>query len=499
MQLFSFVKEMRFNFNVKGSTTRGKLLKTLYTDPGLQHSDPCRIDANDCCIKCNETVKSISKFVRCAVCEEKFHNTCLTHPLPDDFITYQSTSPCLWWICLECAGTIYNKNPEDESAGNDGDSVSPAQVQDFKQVLAEQLSSLKVDLMKDVIETIDNKLSAAIDNSQSSVNTLPRTSDIFDQSYASITGTNLPPSSPSPQTRKHSQNEAVSHDVLLLSPINPDTDITAADIDKVKKSVGGKLKKLQVEFVRSNPKNKTIAVGFKNKQLRDEGNETICADDHLSSIGFKSKLANKMLPKLTISGIPLSILDTLDSSIVDRDQKREAEKEIILRKITEKNPGVSDLVNLEHTLAVVFVGRVKRFEKESLTIGLKVSPSIRATILNQQSGRLYLDYSSYWASDRYYVKQCYHCQLLGHTSEDCPSKESKPSVCMYCLESHRSKDCPSKRKTELHKCARCKSSPLSNESNNFADHHAGSTTCPMIVREARRLASMTDLTSKNVM
>ena len=496
-------------FNVKGTTTRGKLLKTLFTDPGIQHSDQsCNINQYDCCVKCGNNAPSSQSSVKCEICDVKFHTACLTHPLPDNFVTYQSTNPCLWWFCLDCTGNAEKELGNNPAAKGDSDSSS-TQLQDFKQVVAEQLAGLKLNLMDDVNQAIETKLNLAlcgVENNQSAqcfdMSSGSETSLTSRPSFASITTTNLSQAAFSPiqqVTKKPKAAEESPAEVLILTPIDTTQDISATEIERVKQSVGGKLKNLQVEFVRSNPQKKTIAVGFRDQKLRDDGNDVICADNHLSAMGFQSKLANKMLPKLTISGVPLSVLDGIDTSD-NQERMRELEKQKILEKITDKNPGVAHLVELGHTLSVVFVGRVKRFEKETLTIGLKVSPTIRSTIFQQQRGMVYLDYSRYWASDRYYVKQCYHCQLLGHTSGDCPvAQASQPSVCMYCLESHRSKVCPNKQKTELHKCARCKSSTLTSDNNGHTNHHAGSAACPMIVRETSRLANMTDVTSKNVM
>ena len=498
---------MKLSFNVKGTTTRGKLLKTLFTDPGLQTSDQsCSINQYDCCVKCGNNSPS-SQTVKCEICDVKFHTECLTHPLPDNFVTLQSTNPCLWWFCLNCTCDAEKELGNTPAAqGN----TSSTQLQDFKQVVAEQLATLKVDLMRDVNDVIESKLNSAvsIENHQSSnsfdLSGMSESSLYSRPTFASIASSNVthsvsPPSSQIP--KKPQPAVAKPAEVLMMSPIDDDKEFSAADLDQVKKSIGGKLKNLQVEFVHSNPKKKTIAVGFRDEKLRDQANEVICADAHLSSMGFQSKNANKLLPKITISGVPVSILESISSDeSIDKDRMRELEKKIIIEKIKEKNPSIADLVDLEHTLSVVFVGRVKRFEKDTLTIGLKVSPLIRSTLFLQQCGMIYLDYSRYNVSDRYYIKQCYHCQLLGHTSDDCPdNKASKPSVCMYCSENHRSKMCPNKRQTDLHNCARCKSSTSTSDSSGYTTHHAGSTSCPMIIRETVRLANMTDLTSKNVM
>jgi len=147
-----------------------------------------------------------------------------------------------------------------------------------------------------------------------------------------------------------------------------------------------------------------------------------------------------------------------------------------------------------HTLSVVYL---KKISDHQYTIILKVSPAIRSAILNQD-GRIYLGNTVYPFSDRFHVEQCYHCQQLGHTSKNCPDTGKRP-VCMYCMESHKSSDCTKKKNHSQHRCARCIASPVGNDAENALTHNAASPSCPLIVRESKRLAQNTDFTSKNVM
>mgnify|MGYP000008525565 CR=1 FL=1 len=477
---------------IDGRTTRGKILDTWSEADGFAAKG--RIALSGTCLSCN--AEPDDQPLECMKCKSKYHNLCLTITLSSDVLVVMEKNPCIWWFCPDCLTTgKVNSSKSSQSINPKNISFNTSNDADSEQVVSggmdsgqfrSEMNDFKVDILKSVQDAIDAKLGPSRPTFSSMVS-------------SNVTGSASPPSS---QIPKKPQPEVVKPaEVLMLSPIDNDREFSAADIDQVKKSIGGKLKNLQVEFVHSNPKKKTVAIGFRDERLRDQANEVICADAHLSGMGFKSKNANKLLPKITISGVPVSILESVPSDgSIDKEKTRELEKNIIIEKIKEKNPSIADLVALEHTLSVVFVGRVKRFEKDTLTIGLKVSPLIRSTLFLKQCGVIYLDYSRYHVSDRYYIKQCYHCQLLGHTSDNCPdSKASKPSVCMYCSENHRSKMCLNKHQTQLHNCARCKSSALTSDSSGYKTHHAGSTSCPMIVRETVRLANMTDLTSKNAM
>ena len=135
-----------------------------------------------------------------------------------------------------------------------------------------------------------------------------------------------------------------------------------------------------------------------------------------------------------------------------------------------------------------------------MTIGLKVSPAIRLALINEQNSMIYLGNRRYQVTDRFHVKNCYHCQQIGHTSADCEqAKNNKPPTCLYCMGHHRSANCPNKQNFSLHCCGRCHSSNLSNDVKYYKTHNAGSLECPVMVREVNRLATHTDIVSKNIM
>ena len=216
--------------------------------------------------------------------------------------------------------------------------------------------------------------------------------------------------------------------------------------------------------------------------------------------------SNKMLPKVTISNVSCEILE-VDGTAVDytgknEEEIREHKKQLIVSRILEKNPSVKILSDDGHTLQVVYMNlvkhRVPRGNSESLTLGLKVSPSIYQVMFQQQSGTIYLGNRRYKVFDRFYIKQCYHCQMIGHTSKDCQdAKADKLPKCMYCAQEHRSTNCPTKGNTANHACARCLASSTGN-AQDARNHNAGSNLCPLIVKESKRLATYTDFTSKNV-
>ena len=202
-----------------------------------------------------------------------------------------------------------------------------------------------------------------------------------------------------------------------------------------------------------------------------------------------------MLPKISIHNVPYEILENVDQS-GDEDEIRDCEKQVIVDKILAKNPCISELFNGGHTLYVVFMN--KNPNNNLLTIGLKVSPSIRSAIIEKQLSNIYVGNCRYKFRDRYHIKHCYHCQMLGHISTDCPNK-GKPPVCSYCMEKHKSATCRFKNDTMKHRCVRCLASSYANDAENCQTHSAADPKCPVMVREVTRLETITDLTSKNVM
>ena len=84
-------------------------------------------------------------------------------------------------------------------------------------------------------------------------------------------------------------------EVLVL---NPTGDNTSTVLDDIKKSVTKKLKNVQMTFITTNDNSKKISLGFPSSQSRDDGAAVINENDFLSSIGYESKNASKLLPKV---------------------------------------------------------------------------------------------------------------------------------------------------------------------------------------------------------
>ena len=193
------------------------------------------------------------------------------------------------------------------------------------------------------------------------------------------------------------------------------------------------------------------------------------------------------------------VLHDINHNGMNTDDIRASEKEAVLAEILDKNHCISNLVQMGHTMQVVFLSKTRNGSLlDNITVGLKVSPSIRTSILTDQSGYIFVAGKRILFNDRFHVKQCYHCQQLGHISIDCPEKNNSP-ICLYCMSDHRSATCPHKQTVNKHCCAKCHTSKNPEYVLNYMCHNSASLDCPVLVRECKRLASITDFTSKNVM
>lgn len=286
-----------------------------------------------------------------------------------------------------------------------------------------------------------------------------------------------------------------SSEVLVLSPIDSGVK-SLENMKKTKKLVELKLKDIQVVFVRVNNKSMKIIVGFKDSFIRGQGEKCILqSSDSLATYGYQIKCATKMLPKISLHNVLSEVLDDIDRS-QDANTVRSQEKQVILDKILSKNPCIKLRKEAGHTLDVVYV--INNNNNDFYTIGLKVSPAIRLAIIQNQQGNIYLGNSRYQFRDRFHVKHCYHCQMLGHISTDCPDK-GKPPVCMFCMNHHRSSTCQLKEDTSQHCCVRCLASKHGSDAENCKTHNAGDSKCPVFSREMARLQENTDFASKNVL
>ena len=180
----------------------------------------------------------------------------------------------------------------------------------------------------------------------------------------------------------------------------------------------------------------------------------------------------KMLPKMTLTGIPSSFPE---GEIIDG--------------ILSKNKKIKNLCKEGLHLSLLFVKQ--KDQSEHKVAVLKMAPEIRKAV-NETGGYVYVGLSRCRAYDRLWVTQCFHCQRFGHIATKCPSIKEAP-VCVHCAGHHISSDCPDKSNP---KCANCSSRAAPGVS---CSHYASSPDCPMMALQRNMVIEGTDLvSSKNL-
>ena len=289
----------------------------------------------------------------------------------------------------------------------------------------------------------------------------------------------------------------VMQDVVVLSPVDSSNNTNGNNVDEVKKAVREKMKTVPYDIPNGTSKTGNIAIRFPNSTARDDGVKAINHGTFLHDLGYSCRDAAKMLPKITLEEVPSLVVAAVDRTNKTESEIREAEKDAVnLCDLRAKNQAIDELVNLGHTLQVVYLGKISL--RNTISVGLKVSPAIRKLIFDTLTGFVFIGGKRITVKDRFFIKQCYHCQLFGHVSTDCPRKLSAPT-CLYCMDSHRSSNCPYKHNKSCHSCAKCSASKIASDVAGHQSHNSSSPDCPVYLRECKRLAQVTDFSSKNVL
>ena len=490
----TFVDFESVDGNVKGIFAISKSGKVMY---------PCSV----CCKEVTDTLEPSGLGIECGGCGCYFHTSCTDKPISLDLFKALSDSPnYIKVLCPQCNSVYGNALSKLKCVERKVDAMAvkvnnveikvkeaaPEQVVsggiDSDQFRSE-MNDFKVDILKSVHDAIDAKLGPSRPQSPNSKKFLM--SDLFtnksqerQQEVFRAASMGSPPQMQqlTPRTRIQSKSS-----VLILSPPK---DVTA---ESVCNNVCETLSSVQTDFIKVNKSKNSIAIGFPDSEARQDATQLIDED---SSKGYTLREAKKMYPKLTIENIHRD--DAFRRLTADdNDKLRDKFRSQLKPSILAKNDGVRKLVEAGHTLEIVYMSRFTENSKY-FTFALKVSPAIRSCIMNDQGRALYFGNTCHPVSDRVHVVSCYHCQGIGHTSTNCPTKVGDPT-CFRCSGNHLSKDCSNKSKSEAKCCARCKDSKNPSDKAQHKSHNAASMECPIIAREIQRLMMNTEYDSKNMM
>lgn len=218
-----------------------------------------------------------------------------------------------------------------------------------------------------------------------------------------------------------------------------------------------------------------ILVEFPSAEAKRKGTNAL-EEQFASNPHFSFSEPKKMIPKMTITGVPLDI-----------------KNDDIIEKIRRKNELINCLVDEGYVLSFCLSwDKYVDGSADSKNVVLKMDPEIRMAILDAGS-YVYMDFSRCKAYDRFHVLRCFHCQNFGHVSGSCPDKNKTP-VCSLCAGTHETRNC-SNRDTPC--CSNCKKSSNPFYSSTF-NHRASSNECPMMIVQKNRVIDNTRfMSSKN--
>ena len=306
---------------------------------------------------------------------------------------------------------------------------------------------------------------------------------------------------PSPVAVRYSPSPNTSSKFAGNRPRNPKDCVVILnckddkDLAVMEKDIEQELKNIPLNFMKTNYRTKNIVISFPSDLDRDNGKAIIADLSKVKSQSITLQDAKKMMPKITVSNIPNKLISTAlaENPSTTPAEYRDKVKEVLHTKFLEKNSDIRDLVESQDKMfQIVFVNT----GNESTTAGIKVSPLIRDALISR--GRIYVGNTSCRVTDRFDLRQCFHCQQIGHISSKCQEKSNgRDPVCMFCSASHPTKDCPDRDDESRYRCINCSHSGDSALRNNCHTHHSGSDDCPLIAAEKSNIRQRTEY-SKNV-
>ncbi len=386
-------------------------------------------------------------------------------------------------------------NVKDTNSNNPGLSSNENLIEHMNSLF----KSMKGEILKDVESLISSKLTVS-SNSVSSNSVSQREqdgqsnstrllyTDLFDTSPGINTRMRQAHPSSDSMTSGYSTDTVQSHvkqdKIVVLS-----TENTDCEVDAVVDAIDKEFKNVQFTLVKKNKINKKIILGFPTEKEAEDGKELLKTLKTVQDNKYVMSDAKKMLPKITIANVPNYLVSQIvaEKNKMTPDVYRQELKTYLLGRILDKNETIKEFKENGKIFDIVYVNVGKKFT----TLGVKVSPVVREDILFNRG--VYVGNTRCPIYDRFFIKQCFKCQKVGHISIDC--KEAHV-ICMYCSGSHQTGTCPNKLDTSQFRCRNCAQSNDPAVKFLCTSHHSGSNDCPTIIKERVRLQERTDY-SKN--
>jgi len=477
-----------------------------------------RFNEEGMCCRCKST-NLRDESIRCFLCKDLFHGVCrdragisradsiatmtaLTTVRP--MIAKYGACQKRWGhflFCCEMCRTNVEKDMSSEQdaiinvAKDDVTSNSLGSNESLIEHMDSLFKNMKGEILKDVESLISSKLTVS-SNSVSQLHQDKRSNntmlyaDHFKSTVTPKINTSkrqVHPSSDS-MTSGYSTDTVQSHvkrdKVVVLS-----TEEMNCEVDAVVDAIDKEFKNVKFNLVKKNKTNKKIILGFPTDEEAEAGKELLKTLKTVQDNKYVISDAKKMLPKITISNVPNYLVSHIvaEKSKMTHEEYRQELKTYLLGRILDKNENITEFKENGKIFDIVYVNVGKKFT----TLGVKVSPIIREDILF--NGGVYVGNAKCSIYDRFFIKQCFKCQKIGHISADC---QEAHVICMYCSGTHQTGICPNKMDTSQFRCRNCAQSSDPAVKFLCTSHHSGSNDCPTITKERVRLQERTEY-SKN--
>ena len=480
---------------------------------------------NGICKQCKST-NMVDESIHCNLCNELFHVACshkngvkLKESICTtefrDIVRPMISNNIRWghfmFMCENChdfiqsahslkdspkpaISEVENVVPSDQLSNVHGD---PPLLHKVETLIKENNKSLLESFREEMHSIILDKLSLCpadnektSDYSSNDCNTTSRPSSALSSYNYSSFAAAVSGDASSPEPKRASTFSLASSDhgkdkeLLVLDSPPPNADLSTAPQVLSELLYDTRILAMKTNLLQSQRK---ITLVFPSLADREKGKNLIETCDQMKGFGFLLTLPKKALPKITVSNIPLQLLDGINSSLPIEEFRSQA-KNALLDVIPLKNPGLKHLIDDGHVFEIVYVNKGHNY----ITAGIKVSPQIRNLLTTD--GKVFILNSACPVKDRFIIRQCFNCQKLHHMSKQCPDQNIV--VCMYCSGRHRTSDCNFKYETKRYRCRNCSLSKDPKISSSCHTHHSSSEDCPIIQQALARYKENT-LTAKN--
>lgn len=248
--------------------------------------------------------------------------------------------------------------------------------------------------------------------------------------------------------------------------LKEDANASATD---TRRELESKLKASEFEFPVLQTKN--LSKGKVLVTLPDAKSQKTFANATAKIPSLETQFARKHRPVILLKGVRK---DIKDDAIINAIANQKEIKDYLSNK-KSKNA---------HAIKLRFKANNRQNEQHLMNVGVEVDPAIRIIIMKSTDKRISIEYQRVHAEDANPLKQCYNCWGFGHTSKDCPKRQTP--CCPHCAGEHRYADCNKMVKDIC--CVNCKSSNArlvvlgKVKHQTPTNHSSRSNACPHLVR-----------------